>query len=101
MKRSLEASKFDWEETFFRNLARSFGFRINAQPFELLARSLPWKLLQKHRDNLFQLEALLFGQAGMLEQDFMEEYPRLLQQEYRFLKENMVFREFPVPYGSF
>jgi len=86
LKRSLEASKFDWEETFFRNLARSFGFRINAQPFDLLARSLPWKLLQKHRDNLFQLEALLFGQAGMLEQDFTEEYPRLLQQEYRFLK---------------
>jgi hypothetical protein len=87
LKRSLEASKFNWEETFYRNLARSFGFRINAQPFELLARSLPWKLLQKHRDNLFQLEALLFGQAGMLEQDFSEEYPRLLQQEYRFLKE--------------
>jgi hypothetical protein len=87
LKRSLEASKFDWEETFYRNLARSFGFRINAQPFELLARSLPWKLLQKHRDNLFQLEALLFGQAGMLDQDFSEEYPRLLQQEYHFLKE--------------
>jgi hypothetical protein len=87
LKRSLEASKFDWDETFYRNLARAFGFRINAQPFELLARSLPWKLLQKHRTNLFQLEALLFGQAGMLETDFAEDYPRLLQLEYRFLKE--------------
>jgi hypothetical protein len=87
LKKSLEASKFDWEETFYRNLARSFGFRINAQPFELLARSLPWKLLQKHRDNLFQLEALLFGQAGMLDQEFTENYPVLLQKEYLFLKE--------------
>jgi hypothetical protein len=87
LKKSLEASKFDWEETFYRNLARSFGFRINAHPFELLAQSLPLKLLQKHNDNLLQIEALLFGQAGMLEKDFSEEYPRLLQQEYRFLKE--------------
>jgi hypothetical protein len=87
LKRSLEESKFDWDESFYRNLARSFGFKINAQPFELLARSLPWKLLQKHKDNLFQLEALLFGQAGMLEQDFSEEYPCLLKKEYRFLKE--------------
>jgi hypothetical protein len=93
MKRNLEASKFDWQETFYRYLAGSFGFRINAQPFELLARSLPWKLLQKHRTNLFQLEALLFGQAGMLGRDFNEEYPRLLQQEYRFLKEKYGLRE--------
>jgi len=86
LKSSLEASKFDWEETFYRNLARSFGFRINAQPFELLARSLPWKLLQKHKTNLFQVEALLFGQAGMLEYNFIDDYPHLLQQEYKFLK---------------
>jgi len=93
MKQSLEASKFDWEEIFYQNLAGSFGFRINAQPFELLARSLPWKLLLKHRTNLFQLEALLFGQAGMLGQDFSEDYPRLLQQEYRFLRKKYGLRE--------
>jgi hypothetical protein len=101
MKRSLEASKFDWEETFYRNLSGSFGFRINAQPFELLARSLPWKILQKHRTNLFQLEALLFGQAGMLGQDFTEEYPRLLQQEYRFLKEKYGLHEIPYSLWKF
>jgi hypothetical protein len=93
MKKSLEASTFDWEETFYRNLAGSFGFRINAQPFELLARSLPWKLLQKHRTSLFQLEALLLGQSGMLKPDFTEEYPRLLLQEYRFLKEKYGLKE--------
>ena len=70
MKQSLEAGKFDWEEIFYQNLASSFGFRINAQPFELLARSLSWKLLQKHRTSLFQVEALLFGQAGLLGEGF-------------------------------
>jgi hypothetical protein len=84
-KKSLESCRYDWDECFYRNLARAFGFRINAQPFELLARSLPWKLLQKHRNNLLQLEALLFGQAGMLGTDFTEEYPQHLRQEYRFL----------------
>jgi hypothetical protein len=101
LRRSLEASRFDWDETFYRNLARSFGFRINAQPFELLARSLPWKLLQKHRTNLFQLEALLFGQAGMLETDFPEDYPRLLRQEYLFLKEKYNLTGIPLSLWKF
>jgi hypothetical protein len=101
LKKSLEASKYDWEETFYRNLSRSFGFRINAQPFELLARSLPWKLLQKHRDSLFQLEALLFGQAGMLEQDFKEEYPSLLKKEYLFLKEKYSLQGIPCSLWKF
>lgn len=101
LRRNLEASSFDWEETFYRNIARSFGFRINAHPFELLARSLPWKLLQKHRENLFQLEALLYGQAGMLDSDFTEEYPRLLKQEYRFLKEKYGLRGIPISCWKF
>jgi hypothetical protein len=101
LKKSLEASKYDWEETFYRNLARSFGFRINAQAFELLARSLPLKLLQKHNNSLLQVEALLFGQAGMLEKDFSEEYPRLLQQEYWFLKEKYDLKEIPVSVWKF
>jgi hypothetical protein len=101
MKRIFEASKFDWEETFYRNLASSFGFRINAHPFESLARSLPWKLLQKHRTNLFQMEALLFGQSGMLDHDFAEEYPRLLQQEYRFLKEKYRLQGIPCSLWKF
>jgi hypothetical protein len=85
INQSLENCSYDWNETFYRNLAKAFGFRINAQPFELLAGSLPWKILQKHRDNIFQLEALLFGQAGMLGADLKEEYPRLLRREYGFL----------------
>jgi hypothetical protein len=58
----------DWEETFYRVLTRYFGFRVNREPFEMLAAALPFRIIRKHADNLFQLEALLFGMAGMLEE---------------------------------
>jgi hypothetical protein len=82
----LEDSKGDWGETFYRFLARSFGFRQNGDPFEMLARSLPLSLLQKHKDQLFQLEALLFGQSGLCHELLLpEEYPLSLKMEYEFL----------------
>ncbi|TVR74618.1 MAG: DUF2851 family protein [Marinilabiliales bacterium] len=55
-----------WEETFYQQLARNFGFRLNSMGFELVARSLPYKYLLKHSDSLLQLEAMIFGQAGFL-----------------------------------
>ena len=67
-------------------LARSFGVKVNAEPFELLARQTPFSILAKHKNNLFQLEALLFGQAGFLDDDFKETYPAKLKKEYLFLK---------------
>ena len=75
----------DWQESFYQLLARNFGFRLNGAAFEMLARSLPFKLLLKHRDNLLQLEALLFGQAGMLQEDG-DDYYRELKMEYLFLR---------------
>jgi hypothetical protein len=85
IRNSWEACRLDWEETFYQNLLKAFGFKINALPFELLAKSLPFKILMKHRDNLLQAEALLFGQAGMLEKPFSDEYPGRLRDEYHFL----------------
>jgi hypothetical protein len=58
----------DWEETFYRILSRYFGFRINTGPFEMLATALPFKIIRKHLDNRFQVEALLFGSSGMLDE---------------------------------
>lgn len=75
----------DWEETLYRIMLINFGFKVNAAPFEQLSRLLPLRLLLKHRDNIFQLEAMLFGVAGLLEKDFADEYPQKLQKEYRFL----------------
>lgn len=58
----------DWDETFYRVLSRYFGFRVNTEPFEMLATALPFRIIRKHADNRLQIEALLFGSAGMLEE---------------------------------
>lgn len=81
----LTACRNDWNEAFYRSLARSFGFNTNSIPFELLAGSLPYHVLSKHKDSLFQIEALLFGQAGMLSVSLRGTYFRELKEEYRFL----------------
>ncbi len=61
-------TKGNWKETIYRQLARNFGFKVNGMPFSLLAKSLPYKYLEKHSGNAVQVEALLFGQAGILEE---------------------------------
>ena len=76
----------DWEETFYRHLAISFGFKINSLPFELLAKSLPLKIVRQHCPSIFQTEALLFGQAGMLDNNFSDPYPQELLNEYQFFR---------------
>ena len=82
----LSETKEDWGETFYCMLARSFGLKENALPFEMVARSLPQSVLARHHDSLFQIEALLFGQAGLLgEELFGDAYYLELRKEYRFL----------------
>jgi hypothetical protein len=63
----------DWDETFYRLLTRYFGFRVNTEPFEMLATALPFRIIRKHTDNIFQIEALLFGTAGLLETGLFKE----------------------------
>lgn len=82
----LEHNGGDWEETFYQFLARNFGLKVNAEPFEALARSLPQRILARHKDNLPQLEALLFGQSGLLPDDCTDIYPNELKKEYDFLR---------------
>jgi len=79
-------NRYNWNESFHQLLIRNFGFKVNNVPFELLAAGLPATLLAKHRNQPLQIEALLFGQAGFLEGDFMDSYPRKLQTEYLFLR---------------
>lgn len=86
VQNALVTSNNDWEEALYHILARSFGFSINALPFEMLARSMSYKTLAKHSDNLFQCEALLFGQAGMLSQNLIDPYGQSLLKEYSFLR---------------
>ena len=76
----------DWDQVFFILLARSFGFGVNSQPFEMMAKQTPLKVLLKHSSDLLQLEALLFGQAGLLQIDELNDgYSQLLWKEYQFL----------------
>jgi hypothetical protein len=76
-----------WEDTFYVLLARNFGFGLNSDSFERLALSLPFRCIQKQGDNQVQIEALLFGQAGLLGgKDIKDDYYSLLQKEYEFLK---------------
>ncbi len=95
LRSCLEGYKGDWEQTFYRQLARSFGSRVNADPFEELADRVPLRLLRKHRDNLFHMEALLFGQAGLLADDLADPYPRKLKAEYAHLKRKYGLKPLP------
>jgi len=82
----LNTSRNHWEEVFWWLLAKNFGITVNRESFELLARSVPLNLIAKHKNQIHQLEALLFGQAGLLSGKFTETYPAMLKKEYLFLK---------------
>lgn len=82
---TLLLNKNDWEETFYQVLFKYFGLKVNSEPFHLLAKNTPLKIIEKHR-NLFTIEALLFGQAGFLVDEKDDEYSRRLKKEYHFLQ---------------
>ena len=85
IEHELDSTKQDFQEVFYRKLARNFGFKTNGDAFGLLAQSLPLNILAKHKEHILQIEALLFGQAGMLKTGFKDEYPQALKKEYAFL----------------
>lgn len=87
----LRVNQNNWENTFYLQLARSFGFSVNAEAFELLAHSCPLKYLGKHKGNLIQLEAMLFGQAGMLKTSLHDKYHQQLKTEYEHLRNKFAF----------
>lgn len=96
---SLIKNHNNWEETFWHFFARSFGAPINSVPFELMAKSLNNLILAKHKHSIYQLEALLLGQAGFLEKIHEEEYPLSLKKEYEFLRQK--FSLFPIDHSLF
>ncbi len=98
---SLKQNKNNWEETFYQMLARNFGQKINSEPFELLAKSLPVSVLAKHKNSLVQIEALIFGTAGMLEKDFKDDYPNELKKEFKFLKSKFKLKPIDVSLWKF
>ncbi len=81
----LRQSHNDWEEALYITLAHNFGFHTNGLPFEMVARQTPLAYLRKHRDNLFQLEALIIGQSSLLGRSEGAYWQRL-RTEYAFLQ---------------
>jgi len=97
----LDNAAGDWRNLLYWRMAANFGFKVNATPFLMLARSIPLNVLARHRENLFQIEALLFGQAGMLNKDFDDEYPQQLQKEYKYLQAKYQIEPLPAHLWKF
>ena len=96
--RFLEQNGNHWEEAAWWIMARNFGIKVNADAFEAIARSLPVSLLAKQKHQLILLEALLQGQAGLLEEEKpADKYYTLLRREYRFLQTKYLLRPVTVP----
>ncbi|NDC40512.1 MAG: DUF2851 family protein, partial [Chitinophagia bacterium] len=97
----LDNSVDDWRNLFYVRLAANFGFKTNSTAFLLMAQSLPQNILGRHRANLEQVEALLFGQAGMLNSDPIDDYTESLQQEYHFLRKKYALTPIPAHLWKF
>ena len=97
----LEANQFDWEDALYKLLMRYFGLKVNNEAFETLSNILPFKTLLKHADNLVQVEAMLMGCAGFLEDDFTEDYPLLLKREFNVMKSKFSLLTMPAERWKF
>ncbi len=102
--RQLKKCSDDWYELTYRTLAINFGFKINSTAFELLAQSLPYKILQRHSDSRLQTYALIFGQAGLLNSNYthdtkktetQDDYLNQLRKEYEYL--SYKYKLTPIP----
>lgn len=87
VRRLLDESHGSWEHCCYWMMAHYFGGKANAEPFERLAKSTDLRLLARWRDNPLRVEALLMGQAGLLEGNFADDYPRRLQADYAALRQ--------------
>lgn len=99
LREILERNEWNWEQSFLEISARAFGARVNADAFERLARSLSLNVIAEERSELIRLEALLFGQAGLLKGRAADNYQHELQGIYRDQRKR--FRLQPLPDGSF
>lgn len=86
VRERLQHADGNWEDAFFVTLARNFGFGLNGDAFETWARHIPLRAVDKHRNDLFQIEAIFFGQAGLLQEPQANPYYQRLQKEYAYLQ---------------
>lgn len=91
--RRLEKRNNHWEDVFFITLSRNFGFGVNGDTFEAWANLLSFRALDKHRDDPMQIEAMFFGQAGLLKEEIEDSYYETLQKEYCYLRHKFELRQ--------
>lgn len=84
--KQLEQTDNHWDEVFWRQLSLGFGSKTNAAFFEQVARSIPYTILQRHRNAPEELESLLLGQAQLLHKKRSDHYPQQLQKTYHHLQ---------------
>ena len=82
----LKNSNNDWEQVLFILIAKNFGLKKNSEAFLLMSQSIPFTILRKEKSNQLKLEALLFGQSGMLKNTIEDSYYMNLRNEYKYLK---------------
>ncbi|HET8753697.1 MAG TPA: DUF2851 family protein, partial [Salinimicrobium sp.] len=78
----LAHSSSNWEEVLFKMLCKNFGLNINGEAFLSLANAIPFSVIRKTRSERQKLEALLLGQAGLLEKEIEEVYYQNLKRDY-------------------
>ncbi|CAM4316601.1 DUF2851 family protein [Gillisia hiemivivida] len=83
----LKSTENNWEEVLFKLLFRNFGLKVNTDAFESIANSIDFKVIQKLGDSSFKMEALIFGQAGLLNENIDQSYFASLKSEYQFLQQ--------------
>jgi Protein of unknown function (DUF2851) len=93
----IQTNQIHWEETLWWMLAKNFGIKVNSDAFEKMAQSISINTLAKHKHQIHQTEALLFGQAGLLQNNFVDPYPAMLQKEYQFLQKKYQLTPIIIP----
>ena len=81
----LEQSNQDWEAVLFLLLAKNFGLNTNGAIFMKIAHSIPFSIIRKESFEVENLEALLFGAAGLLDSEKEDNYYKDLKFRYFYL----------------
>lgn len=84
-QKMLDTSHNDWEAVLIKLLFKNFGLKVNGDAFLNLINSIDFSIIRKEKQSLVNIEALLFGQAGLLSDDIQDAYYKTLQMEYNYL----------------
>jgi hypothetical protein len=93
----LDKNNVHWDQTLWWMLAKNMGMQVNAEAFEELAESIPFAVLTKHRNQIHQVESILMGQAGLLEDDHTDKYAQMLKKEYAFYQTKYGLKKIHLP----